>query len=209
MSKLPAEQTTPFHLEEATIDELHRAIKRVREALPDASILLMSPMDRGELNGTGDIVTTPALMRLVKREAQVADEAGVAFFNTFEAMGGEGTMARWYASEPRIVGADYIHPLPAGGKIVGGLLYHGLQTGFQAYKLRRLSEKFNQTVAGQAAPVLESSSAAQVVQDRPVVQSKDKVQKRLPPAVEKPVANTVKSGKKKARKKRKETVTQE
>ncbi len=27
MSKLPAEQTTPFHLEEATIDELHRAIR--------------------------------------------------------------------------------------------------------------------------------------------------------------------------------------
>ena len=27
MSKLPAEQTTPFRLEEATIDELHRAIR--------------------------------------------------------------------------------------------------------------------------------------------------------------------------------------
>jgi lysophospholipase L1-like esterase len=137
----------PKYVDSSWGDELHKAINRVREALPDTSILLMSPMDRGELNSTGDIVTTPALMRLVGREAMVAQESGTAFFNTFDAMGGEGTMGRWYAAQPRIVGADYIHPLPAGGKIVGGLLYHGLQTGFQEYKLRKLGEKFNQTVS--------------------------------------------------------------
>ncbi len=58
----------------------------------------------------------------------------MAFFNTYEAMGGEGTMARWYASEPRLVGADYIHPMPAGAKIVGGLWYDALQDGFNDYK---------------------------------------------------------------------------
>jgi hypothetical protein len=64
----------------------------------------------------------------------------VAFFNTFEAMGGEGTMGRWYSAEPRLVGADFIHPMPAGAKIVGELLYNALRDGYNQYKLRQLKD---------------------------------------------------------------------
>ena len=73
--------------------EMKAAVKRLQAALPETSILLMSPMDRGERNDRGEIETIQALPRLVKIEARVADETGVAFFNTFQAMGGEGTMA--------------------------------------------------------------------------------------------------------------------
>ena len=78
-------------------------------------------------------------------EAGVANDTGVAFFNTFEAMGGEGTMARWYAAEPRLVGADFIHPMPAGAKIVGELLYNALRDGYNQYKLRQLNTMPKQT----------------------------------------------------------------
>lgn len=127
--------------------ELKTAVRRIQTALPNASILLMSPMDRGEKNEAGEIDTVPALPRLVEIESQVAAETGVAFFNTFEAMGGDGTMARWYAAEPRLVGADFIHPLPAGAKIVGELLYNALRDGYNEYKLRTL----NQRAAGEEA----------------------------------------------------------
>jgi len=121
--------------------EMKAAVKRLQAALPETSILLMSPMDRGERNDRGEIETIQALPRLVKIEARVADETGVAFFNTFQAMGGPGTMAKWYASEPRMVGADYIHPMPAGAKIVGELLYGALRDGYNEYKLRQLNTK--------------------------------------------------------------------
>ena len=49
-------------------------------------------------------------------------------------------MARWYAAEPRLVGADFIHPMPAGAKIVGELLYNALRDGYNEYKLRKLSQ---------------------------------------------------------------------
>jgi lysophospholipase L1-like esterase len=129
--------------------ELKAAVNRVRAALPNASILLMSPMDRGERNHAGEIDTIPALPRLVNIEEGVAQEMNVAFFNTFQAMGGEGTMARWYAMEPRMVGADYIHPMPAGAKIVGELLYTALRDGYNEYKLRQLKEHLN---TGQEEP---------------------------------------------------------
>src|SRR5579872_7406885 len=104
----------------------------------------MSPMDRGELKDTGQIETVSALPHLVEIESHVANETGMAFFNTFVAMGGEGTMARWYAAEPRLVGADYIHPMPGGAKIVGGLLYRALRDGYNEYKLRELKQRMAQ-----------------------------------------------------------------
>ncbi len=111
--------------------EMKEAVRRIRTALPGASVLLMSPMDRGERKDGGEIDTVPVLPRLVNIEARVASETGAAFFNTFEAMGGQGTMGRWYAAEPRLVGADFIHPMPAGAKIVGELLYGALRDGYQ------------------------------------------------------------------------------
>jgi hypothetical protein len=41
-------------------------------------------------------------------------------------MGGEGTMGRWYQAQPRLVSADFMHPLPAGAAIVGGLFESAL-----------------------------------------------------------------------------------
>lgn len=131
----------PDFVDKTWANEMELAVTRIRAALPEASILLMSPMDRGELKSDGSIGTIATLPRLVKKEREVAEETGVAFFNTFEAMGGSGTMAKWYSSQPRLVGADYIHPLPAGAKIVGELLYNSLRDGFSAYKLRKLAQR--------------------------------------------------------------------
>ena len=125
--------------------ELKEAVRRLRTALPNSSVLLMSPMDRGDKNQSGEIVTTPALPKLVQIESQVAAETGVAFFNTFQAMGGEGTMAKWYAAEPRLVSADFIHPTWYGAKIVGELLYNGLHDGYNGYKLRQLEDRVGAT----------------------------------------------------------------
>lgn len=118
--------------------EMKEVVRRLHTALPGASVLLMSPMDRGERKMSGEIETIPVLPRLVEIEARVASETGAAFFNTFEAMGGEGTMSRWYSAEPRLVSADFIHPMPAGAKIVGELLYRALRDGYNDYKLRQL-----------------------------------------------------------------------
>ena len=89
--------------------ELREALRRIRAALPETSILVMSPMDRGQHSG-GDIETMPTIPRLVEIQRRVARETGCGFFDTFQAMGGDGTMARWYTGQPRLVSADLIHP---------------------------------------------------------------------------------------------------
>ncbi len=126
-------------VEKTWAPEMKEVVRRLHSALPGGSILLMSPMDRGERNKAGEIDTIAMIPRLVDIEMHVANESGAAFFNTFQAMGGAGTMARWYAAEPRLVGADFIHPMPAGAKIVGELLYNALRDGYNQYKLRQLA----------------------------------------------------------------------
>jgi lysophospholipase L1-like esterase len=112
--------------------ELIRAIGRVRSALPDASILIMSPMDRGQRSGDA-IATMPAIPEIVAIQQRIAEKTGCGFFNTYQAMGGNGTMGRWYDHHPPMVGADLIHPSPQGARIVAQLLISQLLIGYERY----------------------------------------------------------------------------
>ena len=99
--------------------ELRQVIERVKAAVPRASVLIMSPMDRGQRDSNSRITTVPTLPRLVEIQRQMASEMGCAFFNTFQAMGGEGTMARWYDSQPQ-TGERRFHASVAGRRAQGG-----------------------------------------------------------------------------------------
>jgi len=100
----------------------------------------MSPMDRGQRTPSGDIETMPTIPKLVEIQRRVARETGCAFFDTFDAMGGEGTMARWYASDPRLVAADLIHPFGDGGRIVASLFTKEISAGLARFKHRQVAQ---------------------------------------------------------------------
>jgi lysophospholipase L1-like esterase len=116
--------------------ELRRAIRRVRAALPQTSVLVMSPMDRGRRAGAGEIETMETIPRIVEIQKRVARQTGCAFFDTFAAMGGAGTMARWYMAQPRLVSADLIHPYPAAGKQIASVFVREIEAGLARFKLR-------------------------------------------------------------------------
>ena len=61
----------------------------------------------------------------------MAKESGVAFWNTFEAMGGEGSMAKWMKTG--LGGGDFTHPTPQGAEVIGDLFSKSLQTGLEAW----------------------------------------------------------------------------
>lgn len=118
--------------------DLREVIRRVRVALPSVSILVISPMDRGKRVPGGKIVTLPAIPKIVEMQRRVALEENVAFFNTFQAMGGEGTMAKWSEGKGKnhLVGGDLTHPTAEGAEIVGRLIYEAIADGYAKYKAR-------------------------------------------------------------------------
>jgi hypothetical protein len=131
--------------------DVKEIIRRVKTAAPESAVLIMSPMDRGAREAGGTIGTVPSLPQLVTVQAKLAAENDCAFFNTFQAMGGQGTMGRWYMAEPRLVSADFIHPMPAGARLVGTLLYNALMDGYNSYKQRLVRQTMAASALGAAA----------------------------------------------------------
>jgi len=116
--------------------ELRMAVQRIRAAAPGVPILIMSPMDRAERSGLDDIETMDTIPEIVAIQRQVAAETHCAFFDTFDAMGASGTMARWYTASPRLVTADLLHPTPQGATIVAGLFVAQFQLRYDRWKMQ-------------------------------------------------------------------------
>jgi lysophospholipase L1-like esterase len=60
----------------------------------------------------------------------------MAFWNTFEAMGGEGSMGRWVKATPQLGAWDYTHPTPLGAEAIADLFFKALTSGYVAYASR-------------------------------------------------------------------------
>jgi lysophospholipase L1-like esterase len=110
---------------------LRALVDKVKAAAPKASVLIVAPLDRAEKNESdGSMKTKPIIKKLVEAQKKVALEAQVGFWNTYEAMGGEGSMATWVRKG--LAGSDLTHPSPQGGEILGDLLYKAVISGFEA-----------------------------------------------------------------------------
>jgi lysophospholipase L1-like esterase len=136
-------------------NELRLAIARIRQLAPNAPILIMSPMDRGERTGLDEIETMETIPEIVAIQRQVAAETHCAFFDTYDAMGASGSMARWYTASPRLVTADLLHPTPQGAKIVAGLFLGQLSLRYDRWKMQH-------GIAVPAAPAAPATKPATV-----------------------------------------------
>ncbi len=115
---------------------LRRVVRALRKAAPQADCLLMAPLDQAGRDARGRIRTKPIVPKIVAIQREVATEEGCAFWNTFEAMGGPGSMRRWYRARPKLAWGDFIHATPAGYNRIGQLFYKALIEGYARYLSR-------------------------------------------------------------------------
>lgn len=114
--------------------EYANVLRKFRAGKPEASCLVMSLVDHAERVGKYGIETRRIVPQLVASQRKVALAAGCAFFNTFEAMGGRGSIGRWYHANPRLANADFAHPTVAGQEVIATLLYRALMQGYADYR---------------------------------------------------------------------------
>lgn len=122
-----------------TSDMVH-VINRLKAAFPQASILLVSIGDRESKSETGELRTMPGVKSLVRYQQALAAETHIAFWNLFEAMGGEGSMVRMVESKPQQANYDYTHINFRGGKHLAKLLFETLTYGQEQYEKRKAYE---------------------------------------------------------------------
>jgi hypothetical protein len=113
--------------------DLVRVLNLVREGRREMSCMLMGPLDQGERNDRGAVVTVDVLPKIVEAQRQVAKEQGCAFYDVFAAMGGAGAMGEWFKARPKLSASDFKHATPAGYELIGNLYYRALLKAFAGY----------------------------------------------------------------------------
>lgn len=103
--------------------EHEELVGAVQDALPEADCMLWSPMDAGEREGL-KIVSKTMIAEVRSAQRDVARQMGCGFWDMYAAMGGEGSLARWF--EANIINKDLIHPRRKAGELLGHLFATGL-----------------------------------------------------------------------------------
>lgn len=111
---------------------LGRLIDKFARAAPEASLLLVAPPDRAEKSPSGDFRSNRVLVKIVELQREIAAEKRIAFFDTFQAMGGKGSMGRWLFMRPPLCSSDLTHPTAAGADALGRLVASGIEGGLAA-----------------------------------------------------------------------------
>jgi lysophospholipase L1-like esterase len=113
--------------------EYTRVIRKFRAGKPEASCLIMSTTDHAEHVG-GAIVSREIVPRIVAAQRRVAQQEGCAFYDTFHAMGGPGTVERWRKASPPLAAPDLHHPTLTGQRYIGHTFYQALMHAYASFR---------------------------------------------------------------------------
>jgi len=104
-------------------------LKRFRRAAPQASIIVYGPPDRGDVALAGSKM--PAMIEAQRR---AAFEVGAAFWSSYGAMGGGGSMNIWASSG--LGQGDHVHLTKDGYLRMGTMFYEDIMDSYKKYLTR-------------------------------------------------------------------------
>ena len=114
--------------------QLGKVVDQLKSAYPHASILVVSMGDRDKKGSDGMMHTMDGVKEMVSYLRKMASDHHVAFWNLYEAMGGDGSLAKM--TEKKQANLDYTHINFAGGRYLAGLLFDVLMNGRENYENR-------------------------------------------------------------------------
>ena len=106
---------------------MNSAIRHLQKCYPDVPLLLMSVGDRSSKSGT-DFITHPGVEPLIFVQRQIAEENSIAFWNTFQAMGGWNSMVEFVHHSPPMASKDYTHINYQGGQKIANELFKSIMS---------------------------------------------------------------------------------
>ncbi len=117
-------------------DAMVKTIQYLQKCFPNASFLLLSVSDRS-MKKDGEYVSMPAVRPFVISQRRACSDAGIVFWNLFQAMGGEGSMIEWANSTPPKANKDYTHLTFTGGRWIAKKLFETFEFENKRYNEKR------------------------------------------------------------------------
>jgi hypothetical protein len=112
-------------------EDLREQLRRFRRVLPDASCVLLGPVDFPIVE-EGRILPRPVLREIIEAQRQVAAEEGCGFWDGIAFMGGELSMPAWVTADPPLARQDHLHYTRRGGARKGMALADALMHDLDA-----------------------------------------------------------------------------
>lgn len=123
--------------EEEYIEEYSTAITRVRAGKPEASCLITAMVDRAK---SLEFKIFPKHVELINRaQRKVAEQTGCAFFDSFTAMGGAGSLVEWRDKSPPLASGDLKHLNHRGRVVLGGWMYDAIIAAYVEHRKTKSS----------------------------------------------------------------------
>ncbi|MEW6731234.1 MAG: GDSL-type esterase/lipase family protein [Acidobacteriota bacterium] len=107
------------------------AVNRLQRAVPSAAILILGPPERAIRQGRKWQVLDNQLS-IIEVQRRVAQAHSWAFWNSYRAMGGKGSIHRWSLTSPPLAQPDHVHLTRAGYDRIAQLIYQDLIRGYRA-----------------------------------------------------------------------------
>jgi lysophospholipase L1-like esterase/outer membrane biosynthesis protein TonB len=112
-------------------DRYVKVVQRLRAGAPDASCLLITPLDQGQ-RVRGSIQSKPTLDTMIRLQREVAMELGCAFWDARGAMGGKGAYARWLSH--KLAWGDLYHLTNKGLTLIGHSLADAMEAAYEEWR---------------------------------------------------------------------------
>ena len=118
------------------IAELEQQIHYLKRVAPQTTMLFIGPADMGK-SYNGKMGTLKGLPELNDSLRAMSLRNDVAYWDMFNVMGGEGSMAQWVKHNPPMAGPDHVHFTFRGAQEIGSDLAKSFTTYYDFYKLRQ------------------------------------------------------------------------
>ncbi|MEM6995939.1 MAG: GDSL-type esterase/lipase family protein [Myxococcota bacterium] len=117
---------------------LVEVIARLQRAAPEASCLLVGPVDfslkvepdEASEGGEPTWVERPRCTEIIEIQRELAAQSGCAFFDAKAMMGGADSMDAWATAEPPLAKPDHLHFTPLGYSHLGRVLSDAVMADF-------------------------------------------------------------------------------
>jgi alginate O-acetyltransferase complex protein AlgI len=110
---------------------LEDVIVRFKKVLPEANLLLISPIERISGNEKGEMRTMPEILLIRDTQREVAEKYQIAFFDSFTALGGAGQND--ILSENGFMQPDKTHLTRKGGEFFAEVFYSDFFTHYKKF----------------------------------------------------------------------------
>lgn len=103
-------------------------VNNLKNLYPQVQILIMGVGDRGTKSGA-EFISMKTIPAMVRAQREVARRTGSLFYDTREAMGGEGASLDWH--KRKLLNSDFVHLNHKGGKELADIFIESLSNSLQ------------------------------------------------------------------------------